>query len=193
MALMRAAEQVLRLAESLQIVLQASFIRGSLNVIADMLSRADTVLKTEWRLSLMTFSWVSDHSPWGPPTVDLFAHRFNTQLPRYISACPDVDALGVDALLTPWPREVCYAFPPSTLLQLVCVKILQDRPQTLLLIAPQTPTASWFPTLKLYSVNILPIPLDRLTLIQPHWNHCHPSPGLLSLALFLIHFPACDR
>ena len=65
MALMRAAEQVLRLAESLQIVLQASFIRGSLNVIADMLSRADTVLKTEWRLSLMTFSWVSDHSPWG--------------------------------------------------------------------------------------------------------------------------------
>ena len=59
MALMRAAEQVLRLAESLQIVLQASFIRGSLNVIADMLSRADTVLKTEWRLSLMTFSRAS--------------------------------------------------------------------------------------------------------------------------------------
>ena len=63
MALMRAAEQVLLLAESLQIVLQASFIRGSLNVIADMFSRADTVLKTEWRLSLLTFSWVSDQSP----------------------------------------------------------------------------------------------------------------------------------
>ena len=47
MALIREAEQVLRLAESLQIVLQASFIRGSLNVMADMLSRADTVLKTE--------------------------------------------------------------------------------------------------------------------------------------------------
>ena len=157
-----------------------------------MLSRADTVFKTEWRLSLMTFLWVSDYSPWGPPTVDLFAHRFNTQLPRYISACADVDALGVDALLTPWPRVV-YAFPPSTLIQLVCVKILQDLPQTLLLVAPQTPTASWFPTLKLYSVNILSIPLDRLTLIQPQWNHCHPSPGLLSLALFLIYFPTCDR
>ena len=123
MAFIRAAEQVLFLEESLQIVLQACFIRGSLNVIADMLSRAETVLKTEWRLSLMTFSWVSDHSPWGPPTVDLFAHRFNTQLPRYILACPDVNALGVNALLTPWPMEVCYAFASSTLLQLVCVKI----------------------------------------------------------------------
>ena len=78
MALMRAAEQVLLLAESLQIMLQASFIRGSLNVIADMLSRAETVLKTEWRLSLTTFSWVSDHSRWGPTTVDLFAQRFNS-------------------------------------------------------------------------------------------------------------------
>ena len=146
--LMDAVSQVLRLAERLQLTLRASYIRGDLNVIADMLSRAHTVLRTEWRLSSRTFAWVSQQSPWGPPTVDLFAHRFNSQLPRYLSACPDTDAVGVDALLCRWPQEVCYAFPPATLLQQVCVKILQERPRTLLLVASHSPTTHWFPTLQ---------------------------------------------
>ena len=101
--LMDAVSQVLHLAERLQMTLRASYIRGDLNVIADMLSRAHTVLRTEWRLSTKTFAWVSQQSPWGPPSVDLFAHRFNSQLPRYLSACPDTAAVGVDALLCRWP------------------------------------------------------------------------------------------
>ena len=88
------------------------------------------------------FEWVSSRSPWGPPTIDLFANKFNTQLPRYFSPCPDMHAVSVDALLSPWPREVCYAFPPITLLQQVCVKLLQERPTTLLLVAPVSPVAS---------------------------------------------------
>ena len=57
------AEQVLRLAELLDIVLQEAHIRGEQNVLADILSRQRTVLKAEWRLSRHTFLWVSRMSP----------------------------------------------------------------------------------------------------------------------------------
>ena len=49
------AERVLRLAESLDVVLQAAHIRGEHNVLADILSRQQTVLRTEWRLGRQTF------------------------------------------------------------------------------------------------------------------------------------------
>ena len=125
----------------------------------------------------------------GPPTIDLFANRFNSQLPRYMSPCPDSRAVSTDALMSPWPQEVCYAFPPTTILQLVCVKLLQERPRTLLLVAPIAPAASWFPTLARWATSVTPIPLRFLSLHQPHWDYCHPSPDLLSLGLFLIACP----
>ena len=180
---------MLRLAESLDVVLQAAHIRGEHNVLADIFSRQLTALRTEWRLGRSTFQWVSRMSPWGPPTIDLFANRFNSQLPRYMSPCPDSRAVSTDALISPWPQEVCYAFPPTTILQLVCVKILQERPRTLLLVAPIAPAASWFPTLARWATSVTPIPLHLLSLHQPHWNYCHPSPDLLSLGLFLIACP----
>ena len=49
------AERVLRLAESLDIVLQAAHIRGKHNVLADILSSQQTVLKIEWRLGRPNF------------------------------------------------------------------------------------------------------------------------------------------
>ena len=39
--------------------LQAAHIRGEHNVLADILSRRRTVLKTEWRLETAMFEWVS--------------------------------------------------------------------------------------------------------------------------------------
>ena len=58
--------------------LQAAHIRGEHNVLADIMSRRRTVLKTEWRLGTATFEWVSSRSSWGPPTINLFANNFNT-------------------------------------------------------------------------------------------------------------------
>ena len=142
--LINAVSQVLRLAERLQLTRCASYIRSDLNVIADMLSQAHTILRTEWRLSSRTFAWVTQQFPWGPPSVDLFAQRFNLQLPCYVSACDDPAAVGLDALLCHWPQEVCYAFHPATLLQQVCVKLLQELLWTLMLVASQSPTTHWF-------------------------------------------------
>ena len=179
------AERVLHLAESLNIELQAVHVKGELNVLADMLSRQNVVLKNEWRLVDRCFEWICKNSLWGPPTIDMFANRLNTQLQRFISPCEDDKAVGVDALVCRWPDEVCYAFPPTTIMDRMIVKMLQEKPRKLLLVAPYWPTTSWFPVLQQWCLKREGIP--EVSLIQPHWNHLHPNPELLSLALWHIH------
>ena len=88
------------------------------------------------------------------------------------------------------PGRGLLRFPAATLLQHVCVKILLKRPRTLLLVVSQSPTTHWFPTLQQCSTSILSIPLEQLELLQLHWDHSLPSPGLLSLAVFVISCPA---
>ena len=186
--LMAVTARVLQLVELHNIFLSAVHVRGELNVLADMLSRSRVILKTEWRLHDTTFAWVCNQSLWGTPTIDLFANRLNTQLPRFISPCQDSLAVSVDALVCPWPNEICYAFPPPTIISNVCTKILQEQPKTLLLVAPRLPTTSWFPTLSRLAIQCILIPEDILSLIQPHWDYSHPSPQQLSLALWHITY-----
>ena len=184
--LLQVTKRVLRLAQQYNITIQAVHIKGELNVLADMLSRHEIVLKNEWRLSEETFRWVSQTSPWGPPTLELFANRLNRHLSRYMSPCEDGQAVATDALLSRWPQEVCYAFPPTTILSRVVTKILQEKPKRLLLIAPWWPAKSWFPTLQLNAAVVRLIPESLLRLQQPHFHHFMPSPQLLSLALWCI-------
>ena len=190
--LAREAMRVLRFACDHNITLLASHIKGELNVLADMLSRSTKVLKTEWRLSRATFEWIVSQSCWGPPTIDLFANRLNFQLPRYFSPCLDPAAMGTDALLCPWPDEVCYAFPPTTILSRVAEKILMESPRRLILVAPYWPTKSWFPALAARATRVLDIPLSVLSLRQPHFPHQMAQPESLCLAVWLISFPGSE-
>ena len=182
----KVAVDLFRLAERWQVSLSAAYIPGELNVRADMASRQGQVLKTEWKLLPVSFRWICANSPWGLPTLDLFANRLNHQLPRFGSPCPDPEATLVDALHADWPSEVLYAFPPVTILDRVVVKILQERPRTLLLVAPQFPYATWFPSLRLVAEKVIPFPVSVLGLSQPHWNHLHSDPNSLCLALWCI-------
>ena len=184
--LMTEARTVLLLAERLDVHVTAVHVRGELNVLADMLSRRTSVIKTEWRLSDAAFQWLCANSPWGTPTCELFANRLNHHLPRYMSPCPDDQAYALDALVCPWPNEVLYAFPPFTLLDRVLLKILQERPRTLLLVAPSRPTATWFPTLQDLTVQKRCFPNECLQLLQPHTSVQMPSVQQLSLALWAI-------
>ena len=150
---------------------------------------SDPYRSTQMRTHQLRFGVIHTDSFILPPIYKVTHNKFNKQLPRYFSPCPDMQAVSVVALLSPWPREVCYAFPPITLLQQVCVKLLQERPTTLLLVAPVSPVASWFPTLARWAICVLPLPLAILSLLQPHWQCLHPSPGLLSLRLYVISCP----
>ena len=185
------AERLFRIAESLDLFLSATYLPGEMNVLADMLSRAGQVLKNEWRLGNRAFQWACSRSHFGAPTVDLFANMKNFQLSRYMSPCPDKEALAIDALSAPWPKEVLYAFPPPTILDRVLIKIHQERPQRLLLVAPLLTVASWYPTLRAHARWVQLFPREVLSLHQPHWPYRHPQPELLSLAVWCITWKGC--
>ena len=186
--LMQATERVLRLAIELRVTLQASHIKGELNVLADLLSRSEVVLKTEWRLADDSFRWLKENSPWGEPSLELFANRLNRHLNRFVSPCDDSSAVATDALVVAWPDEVCYAFPPTTIVDRVALKMLQERPRRLLLVAPWLPRATWFPILREHAQSITLFPNSRLGLIQPHFKHAMENPQQLCLALWCISF-----
>ena len=187
---MRETATVFELVERLNITLSAIHVKGDLNVLADMLSRRHVILRNEWRLADKTFRWVCANSLWGSPSLELFANQMNRHLPRYVSPCADPHAHAVDALVCTWPREVLYAFPPFTILDRVLLKIQQERPGSLLLIAPVRPLANWYSGLRLFARSVTLIPASVLQLTQPHFEHSLAQPHLLSLALWHIQCPA---
>ena len=131
--------RIFAISEDNSITLLAKHIKGSLNVLVNFLSIPDTVIKTEWSLSREKYLWVCAQSPWGAPTIDLFANRFNRQTERLFSPCPDDQSVVTDALVANWPFEVLYAFPPPTLMSEVVCKIMQEKPERLVLVAPDWP------------------------------------------------------
>ena len=185
--MMEEARSLFRILQRFQIQVSASHIAGELNVLADLASRQGQVLQTEWRLCPGVFQWIILHSPWGPPLVDMFANTSNRQLNAYVSPCPDPKALAVDALTCNWPSVTLYAFPPTTLLQRVVQKLITVRGRRVLLVAPDLPSAPWYPSLSRLAVRNplrLPTPPDMLS--QPHWDYQHPLPERLLLSLWLI-------
>ena len=186
------ASRVWRVAETHNIHVSAMFIKGKNNVIADMLSRHDQVLKSEWMLAEKTFKWIVSHSPWEKPEVDLFANSMTNQLPKYMSPCPDGQAIAVNALVSPWPKETTlYAFPPTTIMAQVLLKIQEERPRRLLLVAPFWPMTTWFSTLKNMCHSWTRIPVTKLKLLQPHTGYVHQNPDSTCLVLWCIQFQGC--
>ena len=172
----------------------AHHIAGALNVVADLASRHGQVIATEWQLHDAAFRWLTGQSPWGPPVIDLFANKCNHKLPAYVSPCPDVDAVGIDALIWPWPDQVLYAFPPQVLMPKVVTKLRQERGRRVLLLAPLYPSAPWFPTLRAWSVRPpMPLPCSPNVLRQPHWEYWHTQPQLLQLHLWCVRTPCWSK
>ena len=66
------------------LLIEAIYLPGSLNVVADAESRALTQAE-DWRLSADVFTSILDQ--W-PVDIDMFAAAWNTQLPRFFSKNP---------------------------------------------------------------------------------------------------------
>ena len=159
--------------------LRAVHIPGKLNVVADMLSREDQVLPTEWSLLPQVVRAV--FRLWDTPHVDLFATRFNHQLPVYVSPVPDPQAWAVDALSMSWEGLWAYIFPPHQVLTKVLSKIREQRCEAIV-IAPAWPAQPWFQELISLSVDHpRRIPLLPKLLKQPRRQIFHQSPEMLHL------------
>ena len=168
------------LVEDSQIFIKARHIPGSLNVIADNLSRKGQTLPSEWTLHRDIVRDV--FAQWDTPNVDLFATRFNSQCPAFVSPAPDPLALDVDALSISWEGLNAYAFPPQQILTRVLNKVKETRCLSLILIAPRWPKQLWFPLLlQLADPNPLKLPVWNNMLKQPRSNRFHQNPAMLDL------------
>ena len=116
--------------------LSACYIAEKDNNAADSYSRK-TSIHIEWSLNKALF--VHLYSIFGTPAIDLFAARTNHQLPRYMSLCPDPNAVAVNAFFHVW-NEYVYIYPPSNLISRVLKKLLEDGTEKVLVVVPQWKT-----------------------------------------------------
>ena len=159
--------------------IQASYIPGKDNIIADFQSR-NFKDNTEWCLADNAFNQIIQ--TFGSPDVDLFASRTNYKLQPYVSWQPDPNSFAVDAFCLDWAQfKLCYAFPPFALLGKVLHKVINDNAD-MLLIAPKWRTQFWFPMLHHLLVEEpykLPEKPDTVflahnpKLVHPIWDKLH--------------------
>ena len=117
--------RLLKWTEDIDVHLEARYLPGQNNILADLLSRRDQAIATEWTLHRQVAKVLL--SSWGSPSIDLFASRLNAQLPVYCSLVPDDQAALEDAFRHPWDNLDVYAFPPFALLGKVLSRVRQSR------------------------------------------------------------------
>ena len=164
--------QLLCWTEDNNVLLEARYLRGQSNVLADLLSRRNQVLVAEWSLLPQVAKKII--RTWGSPTIDLFATHLNAKLPLYCSLIPDPQALFEDAFRHSWNHLDVYSFPPFGLVDRVVARVRETPNLSMTLIAPLWPEKAWFADLLLLLTQPpLTLPIwDRL-LRQPHFNRFH--------------------
>jgi hypothetical protein len=146
------------------ISLSARHIPGNRNVLADRLSRPGLAISTEWKLDPLIFREITRQTWY--PLVDLFATRWNNQVPQFVSPFPDKKALATDALDLDWNLlERPYLFPPTAIIQ-KCLEKIEMSSNLFLAILPVWPNRVWYPLLMKLVVDppiMLPVTRDLLT------------------------------
>uniref|UniRef100_A0AAV2LM58 Tyr recombinase domain-containing protein n=1 Tax=Knipowitschia caucasica TaxID=637954 RepID=A0AAV2LM58_KNICA len=142
--------------------LRARHVPGVRNVGADRMSRGGP-LQDEWGLAPRVAAEIWRR--FGRPVVDLFASAENAQCPSWFALrAADEPPLGVDALAHyPWPGGLLYAFPPVRLLPVLLRRIEQER-RSVILVAPDSPHARWFPFLR--GMAALGLEVERRSLVD---------------------------
>ena len=106
--------EILLWVESMKITLLPQFIQGSLNTRADLLSRPNLVIGSEWTLHQEV---VQDLLRQWLAIIDLFATSLTARLPVFFAPAWEPKAVGVDAFLQPWDNLQAYAFPPIAIIR----------------------------------------------------------------------------
>ena len=128
--------RILAFTNSRRIQIRVRHVPGSLNVIADSLSRRDKVIQTELSLHQQVFNQIC--RVWHTPMVDLFATHLNHKLPIYVSPVPNKKTGKIDALNICWEGLDNYVFCPVAILPQVIQKII-TYPCRMIVLAPGWP------------------------------------------------------
>ena len=134
--------RLLRWTESLNVHLDARYLPGQSNVLADLLSRRGQVIGTEWSLHLQVARALLH--VWGSLSLNLLATRLDAKLPLYCSLVLDPQAVFEDAFPHPWGTLDIYAFPPFPLVGRVVARVRETPNLSMTLIVPLWPEKEWF-------------------------------------------------
>ena len=156
--MMRELRLLWRELDTHDITLRAHYIRSGDNWWADSLSReAD---KGDWRLQRRWFLHLD--SIWGPHTVDRFASRDNTHLPRFNTAWWDPQAEGLDAFAqSNWASELNWCHPPcdDRILDRL-VQLLSESGAAATVVVPQWPAQPWYQRLQELCIGAFRLPAE---------------------------------
>ena len=100
------AREVLLIARELNIFLLVKHNPGDRNALADLLSRKDKVVYTEWTLVQSVVGTI--FNIWDKPNVYLFNTLLNNRLPVFVSPMADHLAVDVDAMSITWRGMYAY-------------------------------------------------------------------------------------
>ena len=179
-ALCLLTSRLLRWTESFDVHLDARYLPGENNVLADFLSRRGQVVGTEWSLHPQVSR--SLLRVWGNPSIDLFATCLNAKLPLYCSLVPDPQAVFKDAFRNPWDDLDLYTFPPFPLVGRVIARVQESSRVAMTLVAPLWPEKEWFADLLLLLTQPpLALPCWDKLLRQPHCSLFHQGVHALKL------------
>ena len=179
-ALCLLTSRLLRCTESFDIHLDARYLPGQANVLADLLSRRGQVVGTEWSLHPQVAR--SLLRVWSNPSINLSATCLNAKLPLYCSLFPDPQAVFEDAFRHPWDDLDLYAFPPSPVVVRVIACVQESSRVAMTLVAPFWPDKEWFAYLLLLLTQPpLALPSWDTLLRQPHCNLFHQGLHTLNL------------
>ena len=179
-ALCLLTSRLLRWTESFDVHLDARYLLGESNVLADVLSRRGQVVGTEWSLHPQVARALL--RAWGNPSIHLFATCLNAKLPLYCSLVPDPQAVFEDAFRHPWDDLDLYAFPPFALVGRVIARVQQSSCVAMTLVAPLWPEKEWFADLLLLLTQPpLALPCWDKLLQQPHCSLFHQGVHALKL------------
>ena len=172
--------RLLRWTECFDVHLDARYLPGESNVLADVLSRRGQVVGTEWSLHPQVARALL--RAWGNPSIDLFATCLNAKLPLYCSLVPDPQAVFEDAFRHPWDDLDLYAFPPFPLVGRVIARVQESSRVAMTLVAPLWPEKEWFADLLLLLTQPpLALPCWDKLLRQPHCSLFHQGVHALNL------------
>ena len=127
------AREILLWVESMEVMLLPQFIQGSLNTRADLLSRPNLVIGSEWTLhqevvQVLLHQW--------PAIIDLFATSLTARIPVFFAPAREPKAARVDVFLQPWDNLQAYAFPLIAIIKRVLLKLRASHNCDLTLLAP---------------------------------------------------------
>jgi ribonuclease HI len=164
------ARAIWNVAISNNIHIQARYLRGKDNTLADGLSRLQD--NQGWMLNPQLFRFLD--ATWGPHTIDRFADFRNKQVATYNSRYRDPQSVGVDALSQrDWSAHNNWVCPPFRLIGQI-LDLLQTQKATATIIAPWWPAQPFLQRLKQMSVD-QPIPLPPMQKCI-HFHGLNPEP-----------------